>query len=135
MIHERRRLLVLGATAAAIVVGLAAPAAASATALSYSLTGHSQANFAPGNPDKLYILDRNEDGHSSMVLVRPDSISSNSIEYWNYHGAGSVAEASLYLAPGRVVYIKACEGEWRGNVGSSQVLTSTCDTQWRKGVA
>ena len=39
------------------------------------------------------------------------------------------------MAEGRVLYMKACEGEWHGNVGNSQVLTSTCDPTWRKGVA
>lgn len=125
------------AAALGAVIATAGPASSTpVTDLSYSKTGHSMGVFdANTNPETLRIIDRNSDGHSAVVLVRLDSTSTNSIQYWNYHGVGTEADAKMDMAEGRVLYMKACEGEWHGSVGASHVLTSTCDPTWRKATA
>ena len=124
-----------GVMASAIaVLTLVGPASAEAAAASYSLTGNTLSTFNPIG-EHLVTQDRAKDDHSSVTLLRLDSTSSNSIQYWNYHGVGTRTDADLDLAEGRVVYIKSCEGEWHGSVGASDVLESTCDTVWRKGIA
>jgi hypothetical protein len=115
-------------------LGIAGSAAAGTVGSSYSRAGHSLSNFNPDG-EELTTTDRNKDGHSSVTLLRVGSISSNNIEYWNFHGAGTTALADLDLPEGNVVYLKSCEGEWHGSVGASDLLASSCDPTWRRGIA
>lgn len=128
------RTLIIAGSAALLTLAPSGSALADATAASYSLTGHTLSTFLPDD-ELLTTVDRARDDHSSVTLVRLDSTSTNTIQYWNHHGAGKRTVADLNLAEGRVLFLKSCEGERRGNVAASDLLESTCEVRWRRGVA
>ncbi len=127
-----RALTRLGPVAAMLVaVATASPAVAQTNVSTYSATGNSLGTFAAtSSPEQIAVNDRAADGHSAVVQIRLDSLSSNNIEYWNPNGAGTTAVASVNLAENRVVWVRACEGEF----GTRSVLAGTC-SDWKKGVA
>jgi hypothetical protein len=90
--------------AAGVAVGsmTGQPAFASLDTFSYSRTVHSFGLFDAEN-QVLKIQDRAPDGHSSMVMLKVGSIAGNAIEYWNFHGSGTIAAASVRLTKGRVI--------------------------------
>lgn len=130
-----RQLTKVGVPSAVVLLslGLPSPAFAGTSTSVYSETGNTLSIF--GDVDELLTTrDLASDDHSSVTLLRLDSLSSSTTQYWNYHGAGTNTQADLNLAEGRVVYIRSCEGEWKGSVGASVLLTGTCGV-WKKGVA